>query len=131
MRKISTTPALTSGRWPSASLCWPGQNWGHTRRMARTTVSGGSSRCGESAKRPASHSRRCLRQPPSSSPDSDSVWPTFAMSYATGRSSIPPAQSSVDSYGRRFVLWAVLDNVTITMFAEVQRVHDEIVRWTE
>ena len=68
--------------------------------------------------------------------------------------------SSVDSHDRRFVLWAVLDNATITMFAEAQRVvgtevtlehywwreasvllpscqarlsemHDEIVRWTE
>ena len=65
----------------------------------------------------------------------------------------------MDNRGRRFVLWAVLENVTITMFAEVQRVvgtevtlehycwhkasvllpscqarlsemHDEIVRWT-
>jgi hypothetical protein len=70
------------------------------------------------------------------------------------------ATTSVDSRGRRFVLWAVLDSVTITMFAEVQRIvgtevtlehycwreasvllpscqarlsemHDEIVRWTE
>jgi hypothetical protein len=70
------------------------------------------------------------------------------------------ATTGVDSYGRRLVLWAVLDNVTITMFAEVQQVvgtevtlehycwreasvllpsclarlsemHDEIVRWTE
>jgi hypothetical protein len=70
------------------------------------------------------------------------------------------ATNAVDNRGRRFVLWAVLDNVTITMFAEVQRVvgtevtlehycwheasvllpscqarlsemHDEIVRWTE
>jgi hypothetical protein len=69
------------------------------------------------------------------------------------------AATNVDSRGRRFVLWAVLDNVTITMFAEVQQVvgtevtlvhycwhkasvllpscqarlsemHDEIVRWT-
>ncbi len=70
------------------------------------------------------------------------------------------ATSKVDSRHRRFVLWAVLDNAKITMFAEVQRVlgddvsleyscwdeasvllpscqarlaemHDEIVRWTE
>jgi hypothetical protein len=33
-----------------------------------------------------------------------------------------PDVSSVDGHGRRFVLWAVLDNATITMFAEVQRV---------
>ena len=32
------------------------------------------------------------------------------------------ATSGVDSCGRRLVLWAVLDNATITMFAEVQRV---------
>lgn len=70
------------------------------------------------------------------------------------------ATSRVDSYGRRLVLWAVLDNATITMFLEVQRVvgtevtlehycwhkasvllpscqarlsemHDDIARWTE
>jgi hypothetical protein len=32
------------------------------------------------------------------------------------------ATTAVDNRGRRFVLWAVLDNVAITMFAEVQRV---------
>jgi hypothetical protein len=37
------------------------------------------------------------------------------------------ATSRVDSYGRRFVLWAVLDNVTITMFAEVQRIAGTVV----
>jgi hypothetical protein len=70
------------------------------------------------------------------------------------------ATTALDNRGRRFVLWAVLENVTITMFAEVQRVvgtkvtlehycwheasallpscrarlsemHDEIVRWTK
>lgn len=68
------------------------------------------------------------------------------------------AATNVDNQGRRFVLWAVLDHETITMFAEVQRVigtevtlehycwrkasvllpscqarlsemHDEIIRW--
>ena len=70
------------------------------------------------------------------------------------------ATSAVDSRGRRFVLWAVLEHGKVAMFAEVQRVtgaevalerywwheasvllpscqarlaeiHDEIVRWTE
>ena len=34
------------------------------------------------------------------------------------------ATSRVDSRNRRFVLWSVLENDKITMFAEVQRVHD-------
>jgi len=115
MTKVSTTPALTSGRWP---------------------------------------------RDPAVGALVDHEFPQNSEDGFEPDDSYFAATSSVDGYRRRFVLWAVLVNVTITMFAEVQRVvgtevtleyycwreasvllpscqarlsemHDEIFRWTE